>query len=137
MFDLGGAANELIGGYSHGMRQECALAAALLHEPRVLCLDEPTVGLDPLSARLIKDVLRGLTARGATVFLTTHILEIAESLCDEIGVLQAGKIIASGTVGELRAQAHAGEDNTLEDIFLALTSAGRDREHAAHLTERQ
>ena len=75
------AADDLVGGYSHGMRQKCTLAAALLREPEVLFLDEPTVGLDPASAHLLKDVLRGIVARGGTVFLTTHILEIAEALC--------------------------------------------------------
>lgn len=135
MFDLSGAANDLVGGYSHGMQQKCALAAALLHEPEVLFLDEPTVGLDPRSARLIKDILRRLVARGGTVFLTTHILEIAQSLCDEIGVLNAGRIVASGTVAELRAQAHAGRDNSLEDIFLALTGSGEEREVASYLKE--
>jgi ABC-2 type transport system ATP-binding protein len=133
MFDLSGAADELVGGYSHGMRQKCALAGALLHEPQVLFLDEPTVGLDPASARLLKDILRRHADGGGTVFLTTHILEIAQGICDEIGIIQDGSILASGTVAELRARAHASEDNTLEDIFLALTGSAEAREVARYL----
>ncbi len=135
MFNLTGAAQELVGGYSHGMKQKCALAAALLHEPEVLFLDEPTVGLDPASARLIKNILRRLVARGGTVFMTTHILEIAQSLCDEIGIMHRGVILASGTVDELRAQARAAQDNSLEDIFLTLTGYGEEREVAQYLRE--
>ncbi len=135
MFNLTGAAQELVGGYSHGMKQKCALAAALLHEPEALFLDEPTVGLDPASARLIKNILRRLVARGGTVFMTTHILEIAQSLCDEIGIMHRGVILASGTVDELRAQARADQDNSLEDIFLALTGYGEEREVAQYLRE--
>jgi ABC-2 type transport system ATP-binding protein len=118
LFDLAGHADELLGGYSHGMRQKAALAGALLHDPRVLFLDEPTVGLDPRSARLIKDILRQLAARGTAVFLTTHILEIAERLCDRVAIISDGQVIASGTLDELRAGTH---DRSLEDIFLALT----------------
>jgi ABC-2 type transport system ATP-binding protein len=135
MFDLEGAADELVGGYSHGMRQKCALAAALLHEPEVLFLDEPTVGLDPASARLLKDVLRRIVSCGGTVFMATHILEIAETLCDEIGIIQDGRILASGTVSELRSRAHASEDNTLEDIFLSLTGSSEGRVVADYLGE--
>ncbi len=118
LFDLTEHGDELLGGYSHGMRQKAALAGALLHDPQVLFLDEPTVGLDPRSARLIKDMLRELAARGATVFLTTHILEIAEQLCDRVGIIRDGRVIAMGTMTELRHGAH---DRTLEDIFLSLT----------------
>lgn len=104
MFDLSGSADELVDGYSHGMRQKTALAAALLHEPDVLFLDEPTVGLDPASARLIKDILRGLVDRGGTVFLTTHILEIAEALCDRVGIIKDGTLLAEGSLDELRSR---------------------------------
>lgn len=133
MFELSGAAKELIGGYSHGMRQKCALAGALLHEPDVLFLDEPTVGLDPASARLIKDLLRSIVARGGTVFMATHILEIAQALCTEIGIVQQGRIIASGTIAELREQASAGADQSLEDIFLRLTGSTEERSVAEYL----
>jgi ABC-2 type transport system ATP-binding protein len=118
LFDLSSHADELLGGYSHGMRQKAALAGALLHDPQVLFLDEPTVGLDPRSARLIKDILRQLAARGSTVFLTTHILEIAEQLCDRVGIIRDGRVIAMGTMTELR---HGDHDRSLEDIFLSLT----------------
>jgi ABC-2 type transport system ATP-binding protein len=136
MFDLSEAADRLIAGYSHGMRQKTALAAALLHEPQVLFLDEPTVGLDPASARLIKDILRSIVARGGTVFMATHILEIAQALCDRIGIIQDGRIIASGTVAELRAEARASESGSLEDVFLALTGSGEEHALAAYLQER-
>ena len=135
MFDLTESAGSLMDGYSHGMRQKCALAAALLHEPEVLFLDEPTVGLDPASARLIKDVLRRIVARGATVFMATHILEIAQSLCDSVAIIQDGRIRASGTMDELRTEAHAADDNTLEDIFLNLTGSSEGREIAGYLGE--
>lgn len=119
LFDLAGAADDPIDSYSHGMQQKTALAAALVHDPRVLVLDEPTVGLDPKSARLIKDILRQLAERGAAVFLSTHILEIAERMCDRIGIISQGRLIAIGTMGELRS-ASTGQDS-LEDIFLSLT----------------
>lgn len=118
LFDLGEHADELLSGYSHGMRQKAALAGALLHDPAVLFLDEPTVGLDPRSARLIKEILRRLAARGTAVFLTTHILEIAERLCDRVAIISDGRVIAAGTMDELRAGTH---DRSLEDIFLSLT----------------
>ncbi len=119
MFELAEAGDDTIDSYSHGMRQKTALAAALVHDPKVLMLDEPTVGLDPRSARLIKDILRQMAERGAAVFLSTHILEIAEHMCDRIGIIDHGKLIAMGTMDELRGQGagHA----SLEDIFLSLT----------------
>lgn len=133
MFGLSEAADELIGGYSHGMQQKCALAAALLHEPEVLLLDEPTVGLDPASARQVKDLLRRLVERGGAVFMATHVLEIAESLCDRVGIIQNGKMLAEGTVPELRQRVRASEGSTLEDVFLGLTGTGEDRETASYL----
>ena len=133
MFDLAGAAEDTIDSYSHGMQQKTSLATALLHDPKVLVLDEPTVGLDPKSARLIKDILRQLAERGSTVFLSTHILEIAERMCDRIGIIHQGKLIAIGTVAELRSQASqgvqaAGGTNSLEDIFLSLTGGAEEAE---------
>src|SRR5688500_15093751 len=127
LFDLGDHADKLLGGYSHGMRQKTALAGALLHDPRALFLDEPTVGLDPRSARMIKDMLRQLAARGTAIFLTTHILEIAERLCDRVAIIEAGRVIASGTLEELR-QGSTGQ--SLEDIFLALTGGAEYAEIA-------
>lgn len=118
MFDLEDAAGDLLEGYSHGMQQKMALAGALVHNPQVLFLDEPTVGLDPKSARLIKSLLRQIADRGATVFFSTHILEIAERMCDRVAIINKGEIIAVGTMDELRA---GGTSGSLEDIFLSLT----------------
>jgi len=120
MFDLANAANDTVDSYSHGMQQKASLAAALMHDPRVLILDEPTVGLDPKSARLIKDILRQLADRGAAVMLSTHILEIAERMCDRIGIINKGELVAVGTMEELRRLGQSGQ-TSLEDIFLGLT----------------
>ena len=119
MFDLIVAGDDPIDSYSHGMRQKTALAAALVHDPRVLMLDEPTVGLDPRSARMIKDILRQMAERGAAVFLSTHVLEIAEHMCDRIGIIDHGRLIAMGTMDDLRGQGRT--EASLEDIFLSLT----------------
>ncbi len=118
LFSLADAADDTTDSYSHGMRQKVSLAAALVHDPRVLILDEPTVGLDPKSARLIKNILRQLADRGAAVMLSTHILEIAQNMCDRIGIIDHGSLIAAGTMEELRK--NQGE-SSLEDIFLSLT----------------
>jgi ABC-2 type transport system ATP-binding protein len=120
MFELTGFGGELVESYSHGMRQKLVLAGILLHEPKVLILDEPMVGLDPKSARMAKEILQTLAKRGVTIFMCTHVLEIAEKLCARIGIMIKGKMIALGTLDELRAQAR--KDGTgLEDIFLSLT----------------
>jgi len=119
LFDLSEAGDDLIDSYSHGMQQKTALAAALLHDPRILVLDEPTVGLDPKSARLIKDILRQMAARGSAIFLSTHILEIAERMCDRIGIIHQGRLVAVGTMEELRALGKG--QASLEDIFLQIT----------------
>lgn len=119
LFDLTAAGDDTTDSYSHGMRQKTSVAAALMHDPKVLVLDEPTVGLDPKSARLIKDILRQLAERGAAIILSTHILEIAENMCDRIGIINQGKLVAVGTMEELRALGEGEE--SLEDIFLSLT----------------
>jgi ABC-2 type transport system ATP-binding protein len=129
MFELTAAADDTIDSYSHGMQQKASLAAALVHDPRVLVLDEPTVGLDPKSARLIKDILRQLADRGAAVMLSTHILEIAERMCDRIGIINKGELIAIGTMDELRNLGKSGE-TSLEDIFLGLTGGAEEAEIA-------
>lgn len=116
-FDLEDSADDLIGGYSHGMRQKAALCGMLVHEPTLLFLDEPTVGLDPKSARLLKDTLQSLAAAGRGVVLCTHILEIAQAICTRVAILDNGRIVAEGTVAELRS----GSNESLEDIFLRLT----------------
>jgi ABC-2 type transport system ATP-binding protein len=119
LFSLVEAGDGLIDSYSHGMQQKASLAAALMHDPKVLVLDEPTVGLDPKSARLIKDVLRQFADRGSVVFVTTHILEIAERMCDRIGIINKGQLIAVGTMEQLRSMGRG--ETSLEDIFLSLT----------------
>ena len=127
LLELEGAADGLVEGYSHGMRQKTALAGALLHNPQAFFLDEPTVGLDPRSARLIKDILREVSERGTAVFMSTHILEIAERMCDRVAIISGGQVIATGTLDELRA-GRSGE--SLEDIFLALTGGAEEAELA-------
>jgi ABC-2 type transport system ATP-binding protein len=108
-------------GFSRGMKQKTALAGALIHDPRLLILDEPLTGLDAAAARQVKDVLGERVRAGATVILTTHILEVAERMADRIGIIQRGRLIAEGTLDELRGR--AGErDATLEDLFLELTA---------------
>jgi ABC-2 type transport system ATP-binding protein len=119
LFGLEDRADDLIESYSHGMQQKTVLAAALVHDPKVLFLDEPTVGLDPRSARLLRDILQQLSRRGTTVFLSTHILEIAERMCQRIGIIDEGRLIALGTVDELHERAQV--SGSLEDIFLDLT----------------
>jgi len=121
VFDLVEWAGELIESFSHGMKQRLAFAAALLHEPRLLVVDEPMVGMDPRGARMLRSLLRSLAREGATLFLSTHSLEIAEALCDRIGIIQAGRLVAVGTLEELRQQ--AGNAQGLEEIFLKLTGA--------------
>jgi ABC-2 type transport system ATP-binding protein len=112
-------------GFSRGMRQKLALGGALIHEPRLLMLDEPLTGLDAAAARQVKDILTERVRAGATIIMTTHILEVAERLADRIGIIARGKMIAEGTLDELRASVNA-DGATLETVFLDLTSqAGR------------
>jgi ABC-2 type transport system ATP-binding protein len=108
--------------FSRGMKQKVALAGALIHRPRLLILDEPLTGLDANMARAVKDALREAVDAGATVVITTHILEVAERLADRIGIIAGGRLLAEGTLEELRAQAGS-DDMTLEDAFIALTRA--------------
>jgi len=122
IFEISDRADELIEEFSHGMKQKVALAGALVHEPRVLFLDEPTVGLDPKAARNLKDLLRGMVERGTTVFMSTHILEVAERMCDRAGIIHQGRLIALGTMDELRKNS-ATEKASLEEIFLQLTAS--------------
>lgn len=139
MFELGDRAREQTGGFSHGMRQKMVIAAALLHEPKILFMDEPTVGLDPRSARQVKEILRELAKEGVTVFLTTHVLEIAERMCDRIGIIQKGKLLTVGTMEDLRRTAaakgtSAGDNgSTLEDLFLELTGGADYAEVSRYL----
>lgn len=119
--ELAPHAHERCGGFSKGMRQKVALAGALVHDPKLIILDEPLTGLDAGSARLVKDVLLNRVRDGVTVIMTTHILEVAERMAERIGVIAAGRLIAEGTLDELRAQ--AGQDgSSLEDVFLNLVA---------------
>jgi ABC-2 type transport system ATP-binding protein len=111
--------NERCEGFSRGMRQKVTLAGALVHDPKLIILDEPLTGLDAVSARHVKNLLRERVARGRTVIMTTHILEVAERMADRIGVIASGRLIAEGTLDELRQQIGAGDDS-LEDLFVAL-----------------
>jgi ABC-2 type transport system ATP-binding protein len=120
LFHLAPWKDELVESYSHGMRQKLLISSALIHQPELIVVDEPMVGLDPRSARLLKDLFRTFVANGGTVFLSTHTLEVAEALCDRIAILSQGEIIALGTMDELRAQAQAGGAH-LEEIFLKVT----------------
>jgi ABC-2 type transport system ATP-binding protein len=122
--ELAGHENSLISGYSQGMKQKVALIAGLVHHPRLLVLDEPLNGLDPRSARVVKEVLRNLThTEGVGVLFSTHVLEIAQAICDEIVILSQGAVVARGTVDELRSRAGLAGSG-LEDIFLNLTGTG-------------
>jgi ABC-2 type transport system ATP-binding protein len=116
---LGRHANERCEGFSRGMRQKVALAGALVHEPKLIILDEPLTGLDAGSARLVKAVLTDRVRAGCTVIMTTHILEIAERMADRIGVVARGRLVAEGTLGELRNRIGTG-DSTLEELFLSI-----------------
>ncbi len=127
---LGPNAHERCQGFSKGMRQKVALAGALVHEPRLIILDEPLTGLDAGSARLVKDVLVERVRDGATVIMTTHILEVAERMAERIGVISNGRLIAEGTLEELRKRAGKG-DHSLEDIFLDLVAEEAQESDAA------
>jgi ABC-2 type transport system ATP-binding protein len=119
LFRLQEFVDDLSERYSHGMRQRTVFAAALIHEPKLLIVDEPTVGLDPKSIRLLKDLLRAEANRGTTVFLSTHALDIAQELADRIGIVEHGRLIGCGTLESLRKL--ASRDGSLEDVFLKLT----------------
>ena len=123
-FGLEGLLDDLIGTLSRGNRQRVAIVAALLHDPEVLVLDEPVMGLDPASARVLREYLVELRGRGRAILLSTHILGVAEALCDKVAIMSEGRVLAEGTVSELRAR--AAEGGTLEEVFLRVT--GKDEE---------
>ncbi len=123
--------DELVESYSHGMKQRLVVCAALIHEPRILIVDEPMVGMDPRGARTLKDLFRALAKRGTTIFLSTHSIGVAEEICHRIGIIQKGRLIAYGTMAELQRQA-AGNHGNLESVFLELT---RDQERGPAVTE--
>jgi ABC-2 type transport system ATP-binding protein len=122
LFELAPWSDELTESYSHGMRQKLLIASALVHRPEVMIVDEPMVGLDPRSARLLKDLLRRFVDRGGTVLMSTHTLEVAEAMCDRIGIILGGRFAACGTLDELRHQT-ASVGSSLEELFLKLTGA--------------
>jgi ABC-2 type transport system ATP-binding protein len=119
-FELSEWRHELLESFSHGMRQKVAIATALLHDPQVLILDEPMVALDPHGARQIRELLREQTRAGKTVFISTHTLSLAEEVCDRIGIIHRGRLVALGGMDQLRQQARL-SDRRLEEVFLALT----------------
>ena len=123
LMDLTPDADKIIIDYSHGMRKKTALAAAIIHAPRVLFLDEPFEGIDAISGRVIRDVLRQLRETGTTIFFSSHILEVVERLCTRLAVISDGRLVAQGTIPELREQAQSGAETTLEELFLRAVGA--------------
>ena len=120
LFELGRWEHELVESFSHGMKQRLVMCAAFLHRPRAVVVDEPMVGLDPRGARLIKDVFRTMASRGVALLMSTHTLEVAQEMCDRISIILKGKIIARGTVAEIRALGDS-HDDQLTSVFLKLT----------------
>ncbi len=129
LFELSAWKDELVESYSHGMRQKLIISSALIHRPECIVVDEPMVGLDPKAARLLKEIFRQFVERGGTVLMSTHTLEVAEAMCDRIAIIQNGRIVAQGTVDEMRKQTAAG-DASLEELFLKLTGGEAARELA-------
>ncbi len=113
-FELTGDLAQPIAAYSHGMKQKLAIIAAWLHEPQLILMDEPFVGLDPKAAHLLKGMMRGICDRGCAIFFSTHVLEVAEKLCDKVAIIKGGKLIRSGTMEEVKG------DDSLEEVFLEL-----------------
>jgi ABC-2 type transport system ATP-binding protein len=132
VFELTRWRDELVESFSHGMKQRLVMCAAFLHRPRAVCVDEPMVGLDPRGARLIKDVFRAMSARGVAILMSTHTLEVAEEMCDVISIILRGRIIARGSVDEVRALAGGG-DEQLTSAFLKLTGGTAFQEIADSL----
>ena len=123
LFELDSAPRKLIAEYSKGMRKRTAMAASLIHRPQLFLMDEPFEGVDAVGARLMKDILLEQVRHGATIFLTSHVLEVVERLCDRVAIINEGRIVADGTVAELRSGAE-----TLEDLFVRLVGGGRSAE---------
>ena len=121
MFSLADWSDELIESYSHGMKQRLIMSAALLHDPEVIIVDEPMVGLDPMAIMMVKDLFQRLAHEGVTVFMSTHTLAVAEEICERIGVINRGQLIASGTTADLQQEANVA-DAALEQVFINLTS---------------
>lgn len=131
---LAGDADKLIVDYSVGMRKKVALAAAIMHRPQVIFLDEPFEGIDPVSSRVIRDILHELTQRGTTIFFSSHIMEVVERLCTRVGIINQGTLVAEGTLQELRERAQGeGKDASLEDIFLNVVGAPTENHNLSWL----
>lgn len=120
MFHLSDWSDELIESYSHGMKQRLIMCAALIHNPEVIIVDEPMVGLDPAGIKMVKELFKDLAKEGKTIFMSTHTLVVAENICDRLGIIHKGSLIAAGTAGELRQKARA-EDDDIEQVFIKLT----------------
>jgi len=134
VLDLAGDADKLIVDYSVGMRKKIALAAAIIHRPRVLFLDEPFEGIDPISSRVIRDILHDLTRRGTTIFFSSHIMEVVEHLATRVGIINQGVLMAEGTLQELRQRASGdNKDASLEDIFLNVVGARNENHNLSWL----
>lgn len=133
LFELTPWRDELTESYSHGMRQKVIIASALVHRPKVIVVDEPMVGLDPRSAKLLKALFRQFVDRGGTILMSTHTMEVAEAMCDRIAIIQNGRIVACGTMDELRQQTQKGL--SLEELFLRLTGGEEAQELSAVLGE--
>ncbi len=131
LFDLGDQCKKLISSLSHGTKQKVSLAAAVLHRPEVLLLDEPTGGLDPRATRKIKDIMLELSRGGCAILFSTHILEIAESMCNNLYIINKGKIVVSGPTAELKSNAKEG--STLEELFIELTGGSEYDEVVKYL----
>jgi ABC-2 type transport system ATP-binding protein len=128
LMELTEAKDKLMVDYSMGMKKKAALASALIHRPRVVFLDEPFNGIDPVSVRAIRNVLRQLQHGGTTIFFSSHVMEVVEHLCTRVAIINRGKIVAEGDLAELRAKAQAGGDSSLEDVFLTLIQARTEEE---------
>ena len=126
--------DELVESYSHGMKQRLVVCAALIHEPRILIVDEPMVGMDPKGGRTLKDLFRSLAANGTTVFLSTHSMSVAEEICHRIGIIQKGRLIACGSMAEIHSQASNNNGN-LESVFLELTREAEGEDARAELPQ--
>jgi ABC-2 type transport system ATP-binding protein len=123
LFSLTDWPDELIEAYSHGMKQRLIMAAALIHDPEVIIVDEPTVGLDPAAVKMLKELFKQLAAEGVTIFMSTHTLKVAEDICGRIGIIRKGELIAAGTTEDLKRESHI-TDADLEQVFLSLTEEG-------------
>ena len=114
LFELGAVLSDPIASYSHGMKQKLVVISALIHDPKLVIMDEPFVGLDPKAAHILKELMHDMCARGAAIFFSTHVLEVAEKLCDKIAIISGGKLIACGPTEEVKG------NDSLEDVFLEL-----------------